>query len=73
MNNDEDLLVALSTSAPQRLNYTIYLLTVWVTEREADDPRQWRFRLENPRTKEGKGFVGVEELIKGLVETIRHP
>lgn len=72
MHNDEDVLVTPSTAAPHRLNYTIYLLTVWVTEREANDPMQWRFRLENPRTKEGKGFVGVEELIKGLIATIRN-
>jgi len=54
--------------------YTIYLLTVWFdspnNSGNASDPAAWRFRLENPRTKEGKGFVGVETLMQGLIERI---
>lgn len=51
--------------------YAIYLLTVWFSEGEnASDPAHWRFRLENPRTKESKGFVGVDALMAGLIETI---
>jgi hypothetical protein len=60
--------------------YTIYLLTVWHdspnTTGNASDPAGWRFRLENPRTKEGKGFVGVAALTAGLVQLLQqesHP
>lgn len=53
-------------------NYTIYLLTIWASEAgNASDPAAWRFRLENPRTKERKGFVGVEALIAGLVQVVQ--
>ena len=52
--------------------YTIYLLTVWAGEGEnANDPSSWRFRLENPRTKAAKGYVGLTMLVQGLTETIR--
>ena len=56
--------------------YTIYLLTVWHdsphNSGNASDPSNWRFRLENPRTKEGRGCVGVEALIARLLSMIRH-
>jgi len=52
--------------------YTIYLLTVWFDDVDnASNPTSWRFRLENPRTKEGRGFIGIEALALGLVNTIR--
>jgi len=52
--------------------YTIYLLTVWAGEGEnASDPSSWRFRLENPRTKAAKGYVGLTMLVQGLTEAIR--
>lgn len=51
--------------------YTIYLLTVWFDSTEnASNPSNWRFRLENPRTKEAKGFVGVAALVSGLTTMI---
>ena len=51
--------------------YTIYLLTVWAGEGEnANDPSSWRFRLENPRTKAAKGYVGLPMLVQGLTDTI---
>jgi hypothetical protein len=56
-----------------RASYTIYLLTVWHDSpnhtENASNPAGWRFRLENPRTKESKGFVGVAALMAGLIET----
>jgi len=55
--------------------YTIYLLTVWLDSPNntgnASDPAAWRFRLENPRTKESRGFVGVEGLAAGLIDQIQ--
>lgn len=52
-------------------SYTIYLLTVWFDGTEnASDPANWRFRLENPRTKETRGFVGVAALAKGVSKMI---
>lgn len=51
--------------------YTIYLLTTWASEGEnASDPSNWRFRLENPRTKEARGFVGVAALMRGVTAMI---
>lgn len=52
-------------------SYTIYLLTVWFDSTEnASDPAHWRFRLENPRTKEAKGFVGMAALVTGVSEMV---
>lgn len=55
--------------------YTIYLLTVWfdspTNTGNATDPASWRFRLENPRTKASKGFVGVAALTAGLVQLLQ--
>ena len=51
--------------------YTIYLLTVWFDSTEnASNPSNWRFRLENPRTKEAKGFVGVAALATGVSKMV---
>jgi hypothetical protein len=56
--------------------YTIYLLTVWFdspnNRGNASDPAGWRFRLENPRTKEAQGFVGIDVLMVGLINTVQH-
>lgn len=68
MANDGD--DSLESERSQRPRYVIYLLTVWLDEIDNSDPAKWRFRLENPRTKTGKGFVGVEALMKGLCEVI---
>lgn len=58
------------TRQPPQPAYTIYLLTVWFdspnNSGNAADPASWRFRLENPRTKEAHGFVGVASLVHGL-------
>jgi hypothetical protein len=55
--------------------YTIFLLTVWFdgpnNTGNASDPAAWRFRLENPRTKESRGFVGIEALLNGLMGVIQ--
>lgn len=50
--------------------YTIYLLTVWHGENNGSKPTQWRFRLENPRTKQGVGCVGVDALVEKLMAMI---
>lgn len=63
--DSEDELPEPHLAQPPR--YVIYLLTVWFDESSGNDPTNCRFRLENPRTKQGKGFVGVEALMKGLV------
>lgn len=56
----------------QRTTYTIYLLTVWwETNEDVSDPSRWRFRLENPQTKERRGVEGLDELITTLAEVIR--
>ena len=62
---------AATYNSDQRAShYTIYLLTVWFDSMEnASDPANWRFRLENSRTKESKGFVGLAMLVKGVTET----
>lgn len=52
--------------------YTIYLLTVWHEEKSDDDPSLWRFRLENPRTKDHWAGVGTSALADGLVNLVRH-
>ena len=45
------------------LCYRTYLLTVW-EERSQDPatPAVWRFRLEDPRTGQRRGFASLEAL-----------
>jgi hypothetical protein len=44
--------------------YRSYLLTFW-EERSQDPatPAVWRFRLENPRTGQQRGFASLEALV----------
>ena len=51
--------------------YRTYLLTVW-EERSQDNaiPGVWRFRLEDPRTDQLRGFVGMEEIIVFLLREL---
>lgn len=48
-------------------HYRSYLLTVW-EERSADPdtPSAWRFRLEEARTGQQRGFAGLDALIDFL-------
>jgi hypothetical protein len=69
--SSESLQETTPTRVAAHSSYTIYLLTVWFDSMgNASDPASWRFRLENPRTKEARGFVGVEALAKGVSEMI---
>lgn len=55
----------------QMPTYTIYLLTVWFDRAEnAGTPQNWRFRLENPKTRDRQGYIGIEALKAGLVEMV---
>lgn len=52
-------------------NYTIFLLTVWSGKAEnVNNPQDWRFRLENPRTQERRAFVGTEAMVEGLIKML---
>lgn len=47
--------------------YRVYLLTVWQERsRELACGRKWRFRLEDPRSGECRGFASAEELVVAL-------
>ena len=51
--------------------YRTYLLTVW--EERSHDPAAhvvWRFRLEDPRTGERRGFADLETLMAALEQEI---
>lgn len=55
----------------QQPTYTIYLLTVWYDKAgNITKPQAWRFRLENPKTQERQGFVGIKALMAGLVKIV---
>ncbi len=51
--------------------YRSYLLTFW-EERSQDPaaPAVWRFRLEDPRTGERRGFADLEALRAALEEEL---
>ena len=55
------------TSTDTSSYYRVYLLTVW-QERSPEPVRghAWRFRLEDPRNGEQRGFAGAEELVTAL-------
>ena len=47
--------------------YRTYLLTMWEERGGEPDARVvWRFRLEDPRTGERKGFADLDALMEGL-------
>ena len=47
--------------------YRTYLLTLWEERsRDPEAPVVWRFRLEDPRTGERRGFADLEALMEGL-------
>ncbi|MBV7328145.1 hypothetical protein KFU94_07770 [Chloroflexi bacterium TSY] len=50
-------------------HYRVYLLTVW-QERSGspDHPGVWRFSLEDPHSKQRRGFVSVAALVAALQE-----
>ncbi|MBV7339951.1 hypothetical protein KFU94_69435 [Chloroflexi bacterium TSY] len=65
------------TTSERRPNYRIFLLTVWTerptirapTTRHGNQCGQqtiWRFRLEDPRTGQQRGFASVEALLAAL-------
>jgi hypothetical protein len=47
--------------------YRTFLLTLW-EERSQDpnSPAVWRFRLEDPRTRQRQGFASLAEVISFL-------
>ena len=71
LQDDKQDYVQSSDSKSPR--YIIFLLTVWFEGTSVEnEPISWRFRLENPRTKESRGFVGIKALLDGLLEMIRN-
>lgn len=51
--------------------YRIYLLTCWLEDaNDQADPETWRFRLEEPRSGQRRGYVGVTALVAGLMQVI---
>ena len=47
--------------------YRAFLLTLWEERsRDRDSPQVWRFRLEDPRTGQRRGFASLEALVEAL-------
>ena len=47
--------------------YRAFLLTLWEEGgRDRDSPQVWRFRLEDPRTGQQRGFASLEALVEAL-------
>lgn len=59
------------TSHDHPPHYHIYLLTVW-EERTQDSQTEpvWRFRLEDPRTGQQRGFATLEALAADLKQAL---
>lgn len=51
--------------------YHTFLLTLWEERNEDPDlPSVWRFRLEDPRTGQQRGFANLEALMAALEQEI---
>jgi hypothetical protein len=51
--------------------YRAFLLTLWEERnRDAGSPPVWRFRLEDPRTGQQRGFASLESLVEALKQVI---
>ncbi len=49
------------------IRYRAFLLTLWEERgRDRDSPQVWRFRLEDPRTGQQRGFASLEALVEAL-------
>ena len=47
--------------------YRTFLLTLWEERsRDRDSPQVWRFRLEDPRAGQQRGFASLEALVEAL-------
>jgi hypothetical protein len=48
-------------------HYRTFLLTLWEEcNQDPNSPAVWRFRLEDPRTGQQRGFASLPELISFL-------
>jgi hypothetical protein len=51
--------------------YRSFLLTLWQEHSGgSSEPAVWRFRLEDPRTGQRRGFANLEALVAALQEDI---
>jgi len=56
--------MSISSRSPR---YRTFLLTLWEERgRDRDSPQVWRFRLEDPRTGQQRGFASLEALVEAL-------
>lgn len=47
--------------------HRIYLLIVWQEHSEQTRQTVWRFRIEDSRTGEGRGFANAADLVNALI------
>jgi hypothetical protein len=53
--------------------YRTFLLTLWAERsQDRDSPQVWRFRLEDPRTGQQRGFANLAALVDGLKQEMIH-
>jgi hypothetical protein len=53
--------------------YRTFLLTLWEERsQDRDSPQVWRFRLEDPRTGQQRGFASLEALVDALKQEMGH-
>ena len=52
-----------------KMNYRSYLLRLWVEDENGK--RAWRISLENPFTRERRGFASLQDLCAYLKEKMR--
>jgi hypothetical protein len=51
--------------------YRTFLLTLWEEgSRDGGSPPVWRFRLEDPRTGQQRGFASLEALVEALQQVM---
>jgi len=52
-------------------HYRTFILTLWEERnRDKDSSRVWRFRLEDPRSGQRRGFSSLEALVEALKQVM---
>lgn len=69
-HSEDDTTPSSPDGEGQEPGYAIYLLTIWFNETGTATSEEWRFQLENPRSQERQGFVGIEALMTELVKIV---
>ncbi len=55
----------------QRRRYRVYILRSWLEEGATESTTAWRFNLEDPQTRQRRGFLSLEALMRFLADGLK--